>query len=79
MYAHEPRGLLEAADMSPVRIKIRLKPISFKNGVYDFGKNISGRARIKVCGEPGQRIKLTYDELLDENGKPVGNCSVYAR
>ena len=79
VYAHEPGGLLEAVDMPPVRIKRRLKPISFKNGVYDFGENISGRARIKVCGEPGQRIKLTYDELLNENGKPVGNCSVYAR
>ena len=79
IYAHEPGGLLEPTDMPPVRIKRRLKPISYKNGVYDFGENISGRAKIKVCGEPGREIKLTYDELLDNDGKPCGNCSVYAR
>ena len=77
--AHEPGGLLETTDMPPVRIKRTLKPVSCKEGLYDFGENISGRARIKVCGKSGQKIKLTYDERLDENGKPLGNCSVYAR
>ncbi|MGB9893702.1 MAG: family 78 glycoside hydrolase catalytic domain, partial [Candidatus Saccharicenans sp.] len=57
----------------PIRITERLRPVSLSdlnNGVYifDFGKNISGYARLKVRGPEGTTVQLRYGELLNEDG-----------
>jgi alpha-L-rhamnosidase len=39
-----------------------------KNGIYDFGENISGWARIKAEGEAGREISLDYSERLGGDG-----------
>lgn len=38
--------------------------------IYDFGQNLSGRARIKVCAARGTTIKLRFSEILNPNGSP---------
>ena len=77
--AHEPGGIMETTAMPPIRVKEVLKPVSVKNGVYDFGKNISGWAHIRVNGARGEKIRLIYDENLNEDGLPKGACTCYAK
>ena len=66
---HEPGGILYPADMPPCRVCKVFKAVSCKNGVYDFGINMSGRARICMRGSRGQEVILRYAEVLDENGE----------
>lgn len=76
-----PGGILEPADMPPVRVIRTLKPISKNDkGIYDFGENISGWAKIKLKGEAGREVVLRYDERLDEEGNftnKVNNFTYY--
>ena len=37
--------------------------------MLDFGQNIAGYAEFTVTAHIGQKIKLRFDELLDENGE----------
>lgn len=75
---HEPGGILETTDMPPIRVMGRLEAVSCENGIYDFGVNISGWARITASGEKGQEIRLIYDESLDEEGNPRQVCNTFA-
>lgn len=36
--------------------------------VYDLGQNISGWAKIKVCGGTGKKVEMRFAEELDDNG-----------
>ncbi len=36
--------------------------------LYDFGINTAGNIRLKIKGEKGQRITMTFGELLDTDG-----------
>ena len=65
---HEPGGILEEVSMPPCRVCKIFEPISHNNGVYDFGINMSGRARIKLQGKEGQQVILRYAECVFENG-----------
>jgi len=66
--AHEPGGILETTDMPPIRVIRTLKPISCKDGIYDFGENISGWAKITATGKKGQQLRLIFDEKLNPDG-----------
>lgn len=61
--AHPPGGVLEPMEMPPVKVITTLHPINKTENIYDFGINISGRARMKLKGKKGQKVTLTYDEL----------------
>ena len=68
-----PAGRLVAQKMPPLRITETVKPVQLsepKPGVYlfDFGVNLTGWARIEASGEPGQKIRLDYNELLLPDG-----------
>ncbi len=65
---HEPGGILEPMEMPPCRVCKVFSPVTCKNGVYDFGINMSGRARIKLNGAEGQEVILRYAERIYENG-----------
>ena len=69
IYTHAPGGILSSEKTVPIRVKKILKPISFENGIYDFGVNISGWAKIKVSGTKGQKIVLSYGEALTDDGE----------
>lgn len=70
----EPGGIYEPFDMEPIRIIREIKPVSHKNGVYDFGENTSGWCRIVTSGESGQEISLKYGEALDSEGNIAKEC-----
>jgi len=64
---------LAAQNLPPVRIIESLKPVAITNpeaGVYifDFGKNIAGFVRLKVCGPAGTTVQMRYAELLHPDG-----------
>lgn len=65
---HEPGGILYPTKMPSCKVCKVFKPVSHKNGIYDFGINMSGRARIRMTGEEGQIVILRYAEVLDEEG-----------
>ncbi len=76
-----PGGVLEPMDMPPIRVIRTINPISKNDkGIYDFGENISGWAKIKVKGEAGREVVIKYDERLDEEGNftnKVNNFTYY--
>lgn len=69
IYSHAPGGILSAEKTVPIKIKQVLKPISYKNGIYDFGVNISGWVKIRVSGSKGQKIILSYGEAMTDEGE----------
>lgn len=69
-----PGGMLRASIMPPIRVIEELSPVgvsvvSENIRVYDFGKVVSGNAKICVREPKGTRIKLTYGETLLVNGR----------
>lgn len=71
MYAkrvNPPGGVMEPARIPPIRVMQEYHPIRCAHGIYDFGVNISGWAKIRVKGERGTQITLTFDERLSEDG-----------
>lgn len=63
-----------AQNIPPIRITERLKPVSIRptdggRYVFDFGRNISGWARLKVSGPAGSQVQLRYGELVQPDGR----------
>ncbi len=63
-----PGGIIEPVNWVPIRVVRTLEAKYIGNGIYDFGENVSGWARIKTSGKKGTEISLCYAEQL----KPVG-------
>ena len=51
------------------RLKAALLTTPSGKTVLDFGQNIAGYAEFAVTAHAGQKIKLRFGELLDENGE----------
>ena len=71
--AAPPGGKLASQQMPPIRLTETIVPIAVAQpgpGVFvvDMGRVLSGRARIRVTGNPGQRITLKYAEKTKGNG-----------
>lgn len=47
-----------------------INPVLSKKGIYDIGKNISGRVRINAKAPRGAEFKVVYFDSVDENGNP---------
>ena len=68
-----PKGVLTPYKGEPIREWKTVRPINViqtgnKTYVYDFGINMSGYARITVCGDDGDIITLRYSENMREDG-----------
>lgn len=68
-----PGGILKSQQMTPIRIKETITPVSMtevKKGVfvYDIGQNISGWVRLKVSGSEGSTVTIKYSERLKQDG-----------
>ena len=68
-----PSGIVSAEDEPPCRVfpmggPVRTIDAADGSKIYDFGHNISGWCEIEVEGPAGARVKLDYDESLDEKG-----------
>jgi alpha-L-rhamnosidase len=74
-----PFGKLSAQSMPPMRVCESITPVKMwkcSKGVFvfDFGRNITGWARLEVSGEKGQTITLQYNEkLLKDSTLDINN------
>lgn len=71
--AEAPDTLLQNYPAEPVQAYDRLKPVSIKQSgedkyIVDFGQNLAGFAKITYQGKPGQVVKLSFVEVLNEDG-----------
>lgn len=72
MIVKGPGGILKSEMDHPVRIMETIPPEHIFNPennifVYDFGQNASGIIKLTVRGNPGQEIRLSPGELIDED------------
>lgn len=61
-----------ASAEQPVTAGVKLTPVAVEKVadntfVYDFGQNMAGIPYLKIRGEKGQKIKLTYGEVTNGN------------
>ena len=69
MVCRSPGGILKPNIYPKTKIVRALAPAGkTAENVYDFGENISGWVRITVRGKAGDQVKITYSELIFENG-----------
>ncbi len=84
-----PTGVLRECTCEPIREICSLAPIAIrkigaKRFVYDFGRNISGYAKLRVAQASGEKIILRFAEQVHaEDGTPrfndMDNSHYYAR
>ena len=73
-----PKGVLRECTCEPIREICELAPtaihkIGVKRYVYDFGRNISGYARISIKQNEGDKILLRFAEQVHEDYTPKFN------
>ena len=64
-----PPGLVIGEEATPCRAMKQYTPVGIpfqrdRTTVYDFGVNLTGRARIRLLARPGLKVKLTYSERV---------------
>ena len=64
----EPGGVLEKETFSGVKVVESLDAVEISTGVWDAGKILAGRARIRVKGEAGAQVKMIFSDRLREDG-----------
>ena len=67
---HAPGGTLEAQELPPIRVVRTLPPRAVTNPragtwVFDFGQLFGGWARVRVRGDRGHRLRITYSARID--------------
>ena len=69
-----PTGKLIPALTEHDRVLERIQPLDCKRTgnklLYDFGKNHTGGLRLSVKAKPGDKLKITYYEVLSADGTP---------
>ncbi len=78
-----PRGESKVCVARPIVCTYELKPIAIKPDttltiahheeiftgyLYDFGENCAGIPKLKICGQPGQRVGMIFGEYIKEDG-----------
>jgi len=68
-----PVDVLVAQTCPPMRVTQELPALAVsvpQEGMYifDFGQNLSGRARLKVRGPAGTRVQIRFSEILKDDG-----------
>jgi alpha-L-rhamnosidase len=67
-----PGGALEEQLMPPCKVMETIPPVKkwLSGGaeIYDFGQNISGWCRLRVSGERGASLRVTYGERIKPDG-----------
>lgn len=64
----EPKGEYKQCMAEPIKSFEILYPVSIAKSeggyIYDFGQNNAGLCRLKITGQEGQLVKLTYGECV---------------
>jgi alpha-L-rhamnosidase len=68
-----PGGILKSQQMTPIKVTEVIKPLEVilvRPGVfvYDFGRNISGWARLRASGTSGTELIFRYSESISKDG-----------
>lgn len=63
--AKSPGGILHPQNIPPIRIQKLLSPVRERNGVYDFGINLSGDIQVSWTAPAGTTATILYGERLD--------------
>lgn len=75
--AAAPHGEKAACEAEPIRIARTLRPLSVQESgdgfLYTFPENTAGVVRLRVNGRRGQRIELTYGEVLRDGKLDLAN------
>ncbi|MFD4960414.1 family 78 glycoside hydrolase catalytic domain [Microbacterium sp. NPDC058389] len=69
-----PRGELIAESVPRVTEVARRRPTAIRvtpSGaqVVDFGQNLTGVVRVRLQGDPGSAVRVTYSEVVDASGE----------
>lgn len=69
------KGPMVSQFAQPIKVCREIKPVSINYpqegvAVYDFGENLAGTVRLKLRGQPANRITVRFAETVDENGNP---------
>lgn len=71
--ASAPGGVVEPHPLPPIRVieklsarRVRVLPDGAS--IWDAGRNLAGRVRLRVLGKPGARVTLRLGELLHPDG-----------
>lgn len=64
---------LSAEDYAPIRITKHLDPVAITEPtsgtyVFDMGQNMVGWAKLKVSGKAGDKVRLRFAEILNDDG-----------
>ncbi len=87
--AEAPHGTPVISVARPIKKTHSLKPISIKQGkwipgisktyhegyIYDFGVNTAGVEVLRINGAPGQKITMTFGEILNDGDFYTDNIS----
>lgn len=72
IYATPPKGAASVCNADPIRVEKEMPPIEIikteAGWVYKFSENNAGVCKLKIFGKEGQKIVLTYGEVL-HNGE----------
>ncbi len=78
-----PAPKVVAQQMPPIRVTEEVRPVemkSFPDNIYVFKmeNNMAGVCRLKVKGETGTRVSMSYGELIFPDGRlNQGNIDIY--
>ena len=74
-----PNGTAKLCCADPIRIEKQLSPVDFykvEGGwIYKFAENNAGVCLLKISGKCGQKITLTYSEMVSDNGIDLSNVT----
>lgn len=71
-----PGGIPKPSEIPEPKVIRAVQPVKYENGIYDFGENITGRARIYTECEPDREITLEYAEKIID-GEPDSHINMY--
>lgn len=68
MEVQPPKGEVRLCEAEPIVADMEIKPVAIMQAgddyIYDFGVNHAGVCRLRVQGNPGQKIELRHGEVL---------------
>lgn len=79
LWATSPKGEKMLSIAKPIAKRAELKPVKVWQEdnayIYDFGVNSSGVCRLNVSGKDGQKITLTFGEILSRGKFYIDNTT----
>lgn len=72
-----PGGILEKNTRPPIKVTGIYQPKNFENGIYEAPFNTSGWVCVQVKGKPGDKIRVEYGEVIEEDGSFNNRINIF--